>query len=143
MQGTPCRIATKTEDWESSGKRRLAAIHAYGSGGNNAHVLLEEAESPRERATERPGREFARQPYWFQSESPQPGTSGKAAEVLPFIREILAADGKPFDRETPLTELGLDSLSIAAFVKRDFCAVFDRPLRPFEKKTNELAMNAA
>jgi polyketide synthase PksN len=42
MENTPCQIARETESWEDSPHARLAALHSYGAGGNNAHVLLEE-----------------------------------------------------------------------------------------------------
>jgi polyketide synthase PksN len=42
MDNTPCRIARETENWEETPHARLAALHSYGAGGNNAHVLLEE-----------------------------------------------------------------------------------------------------
>ena len=38
----PCRLLTQTEEWHSKGKRRLAGLHSYGSGGNNAHLLIGE-----------------------------------------------------------------------------------------------------
>ncbi len=42
MQNMPCRVVTETESFESATHPRLAAFHSYGSGGNNAHVLIEE-----------------------------------------------------------------------------------------------------
>jgi len=42
MDNTPCRIVRETESWEDSSHVRLAALHSYGAGGNNAHLLLEE-----------------------------------------------------------------------------------------------------
>lgn len=42
MQNGPCKIVRENEVWKSKDYRRLAALHSYGSGGNNAHVLLEE-----------------------------------------------------------------------------------------------------
>ena len=44
MNNTPCRIVTDTESWEDAAYARLAAFHSYGSGGNNAHILLEEVQ---------------------------------------------------------------------------------------------------
>jgi len=44
----PCRIATTTQDWvapkDENGKTipRIAGIHAYGLGGTNAHLIIEE-----------------------------------------------------------------------------------------------------
>ncbi|MBA2653489.1 MAG: hypothetical protein H0U71_00280 [Gammaproteobacteria bacterium] len=41
LQGTPFRLLTDKEPWESNYPRR-AAINAFGFGGNNAHLILEE-----------------------------------------------------------------------------------------------------
>lgn len=118
MSGTPCRIATQTENWEAGSKPRLAAIHAYGSGGNNAHILLEDAQEKRRTVTDArqksPGYEFKKQRYWFQAAAAATGH----LDVLQFIRQTLGADAKDFDPSTPFTEQGLDSLSIAPFVSR-------------------------
>ena len=38
----PCRLATETEAWPKGKKPRLTGLHSYGSGGNNAHLLIEE-----------------------------------------------------------------------------------------------------
>ncbi len=38
----PCRLATENRPWPRQAQLRLAGLHAYGSGGNNAHLLLEE-----------------------------------------------------------------------------------------------------
>lgn len=120
MNGTPCRIAKETENWEAVGKPRLAAIHAYGSGGNNAHVLLEEAQENRRtmaEARQKSSRhEFKKQRYWFQAAAAASVTGHP--EVLQFIRQTLGAEAKDFDPSAPFTEQGLDSLSIAPFVSR-------------------------
>ena len=46
MSGKPCRLLTQSEEWRSKGKPRLAGLHSYGSGGNNAHLLISEVISP-------------------------------------------------------------------------------------------------
>lgn len=38
----PCRLLQETEDWLPKESPRLAGLHSYGSGGNNAHLLIEE-----------------------------------------------------------------------------------------------------
>ena len=38
----PCRLATETQEWAKGSIPRLAGLHSYGSGGNNAHILIEE-----------------------------------------------------------------------------------------------------
>ena len=42
VEGQPCELATETRDWPRGDCPRLAGLHSYGSGGNNAHILLEE-----------------------------------------------------------------------------------------------------
>src|SRR5262249_14290611 len=49
LDKTPFRLLTKSEPWESAGPRR-AAVSSFGFGGNDAHLIVEEAES----ATTRP-----------------------------------------------------------------------------------------
>src|SRR5439155_5337730 len=41
-ENQPCRLATKTEPWQPEDTPRLAGLHSYGLGGNNAHLLIEE-----------------------------------------------------------------------------------------------------
>ncbi len=43
---TPCRLLRETETWPAGPLPRLAGLHAYGTGGNNAHILLEEYRPP-------------------------------------------------------------------------------------------------
>ncbi len=120
-RGTPCRIATETEAWAPAGAPRLAAVHAYGSGGNNAHVLLEEPRENRRAAGDEPAvprRAFQAQRFWFQADASAAGPAPKGNEVLPFIRKALAPDANRFDADAPFSELGLDSLSVAPFVSR-------------------------
>jgi polyketide synthase PksN len=38
----PCRLAGETENWPQELYPRLAGLHSYGAGGNNAHILVEE-----------------------------------------------------------------------------------------------------
>lgn len=42
VRGKPCRLLTETETWFAKGRPRLAGLHSYGSGGNNAHLLVGE-----------------------------------------------------------------------------------------------------
>lgn len=46
-QGQPCRLLADTQSWPKSDDLRLAGLHSYGSGGNNAHILIEEYRKPR------------------------------------------------------------------------------------------------
>jgi acyl transferase domain-containing protein len=43
LEGTPLAIATERQPWPRSQERRLAGVSAFGFGGTNAHVILEEA----------------------------------------------------------------------------------------------------
>ena len=43
LDGTPIKIATENIPWPRGKKKRLAGISAFGFGGTNAHVILEEA----------------------------------------------------------------------------------------------------
>ena len=38
----PCRLVAETEHWPAGPTPRLAGLHSYGIGGNNAHLLVEE-----------------------------------------------------------------------------------------------------
>ena len=42
LEGQPCGLATHTRPWPKHELPRVAGLHAYGMGGNNAHVLIEE-----------------------------------------------------------------------------------------------------
>ncbi|CAM2011287.1 non-ribosomal peptide synthetase [Acanthopleuribacter pedis] len=48
--GTPCRLLQETESWPEQEQPRLAGLHAYGTGGNNAHILVEEYRAPQRAA---------------------------------------------------------------------------------------------
>nr|CBK62724.1 tmpA [Pseudoalteromonas sp. SANK 73390] len=40
-----CELATSTTNWPKKSTNRLAGIHSYGAGGNNAHLLIEGLDS--------------------------------------------------------------------------------------------------
>ncbi|MGH9348926.1 MAG: amino acid adenylation domain-containing protein, partial [Vicinamibacterales bacterium] len=45
-EGQPARFATHTEVWAPGDAPRLAGLHSFSAGGNNAHVLIEEYSPP-------------------------------------------------------------------------------------------------
>ncbi len=48
LEGQPCRLVRETEIWPKVIFPRLAGLHSYGAGGNNAHILVEEYKGWRE-----------------------------------------------------------------------------------------------
>jgi acyl transferase domain-containing protein/acyl carrier protein/trans-aconitate methyltransferase len=42
LNSEPCFPASKTESWPETSKPRVAGLHSYGAGGNNAHLLIAE-----------------------------------------------------------------------------------------------------
>ncbi len=76
--GQPCAPARDTEPWHTTGSLRLAGIHAYGAGGNNAHILIEEYRDAR---------------TVEQSTNPVilPISAESAAQRLTMVRQLLAA----------------------------------------------------
>ncbi len=47
MEQQPCRLLTQPEAWPKHDQPRLAGIHSYGLGGNNAHLLIGEYQVPK------------------------------------------------------------------------------------------------
>ncbi|MBW4563646.1 MAG: type I polyketide synthase [Mojavia pulchra JT2-VF2] len=56
LTNTTFSIPTETQEWPRGKERRLAGVSAFGFGGTNAHVILEEApvSAPEQRYVERP-----------------------------------------------------------------------------------------
>ncbi|MEI7063630.1 SDR family NAD(P)-dependent oxidoreductase [Dickeya chrysanthemi] len=139
----PCCLATETQAWPADDHPRLAAIHSYGSGGNNAHIVIEEY-----RGAQVAGADFPRaheplagEYYWFHPPVSQPSVSQTlpiddkpfspeknragdsaaeaSAELRATIGRLLGLKGASEDTDhQAFTDLGLDSVSVAAFVKR-------------------------
>ncbi|PYD40058.1 polyketide synthase [Serratia plymuthica] len=131
-QDTPCVFAKETQAWPAGEHPRIAAIHSYGSGGNNAHILIEEYRGAHPAGTEFPAASphyaFAREYCWFQlgvrptqaAHAPDARHLAEAeADVRATIARLLGMNG--VDDETcrqAFTDLGLDSVSVDAFVSR-------------------------
>ncbi len=47
----PLRVQRKLEPWGDNGHARFAGVNAFGFGGSNAHVVLEEAPAPTAEST--------------------------------------------------------------------------------------------
>jgi acyl transferase domain-containing protein/3-hydroxymyristoyl/3-hydroxydecanoyl-(acyl carrier protein) dehydratase len=61
LHGSPFRVQTEAEEWQVSGdKPRKAAVSAFGFGGINAHLLLEQWRPPASGITGAAGRQSAR-----------------------------------------------------------------------------------
>ncbi|UTH76430.1 SDR family NAD(P)-dependent oxidoreductase [Chromobacterium sp. IIBBL 290-4] len=54
LGGMPCRIAEQSDAWPS-GRERIAGVHSFGAGGNNAHILIEAYHEPAEEQSEQTG----------------------------------------------------------------------------------------
>jgi len=50
LEGMPLRVSSRAEPWDAP-QPRLAAVSAFGFGGNNAHVILEEPPAPGRRGS--------------------------------------------------------------------------------------------
>lgn len=130
MTDAPCRIIKETETWPDSEHPRLAAIHSYGSGGNNAHLLLEEVmeseQMPKAVHTPTP---FRLQKYWFKQNITNsktidsnsshnvtlPAINHQENEVIDEIRKLLGLEENQFDANTAFSSLGVDSAAVGIF----------------------------
>ena len=129
-----CRFTTATESWEKLAEPRLAALHSYGSSGNNAHVLVEEYQGKRQAEVDRQqklkGRPFDLKRHWFSLAAAPDGqcSDGQRSndiekgeiekKVLDAVLEALGQKNKAVAVDSPLTDLGVDSLSIGSLVSR-------------------------
>ncbi|OKP52616.1 polyketide synthase [Serratia marcescens] len=130
-QDTPCVFAKETQAWPAGERPRIAAIHSYGSGGNNAHILIEEYRGAHPAGAEFPAASphyaFARDRFWFQPRAgatqaecaPDARLGEVEADVRATIARLLGMNGVDDDTcRQAFTDLGLDSVSVAAFVSR-------------------------
>lgn len=117
--GQPCAPARSTEPWPDLGLPRLAGLHAYGAGGNNAHLLIEEYPHPR-RCRRVPDSPLALKEYWFDHLAHHPPieragqTEGPSEQAESMVRTWLSRY-----REVPPEQIDLD----AAFVDQGFSSI--------------------
>ncbi|NEZ65371.1 SDR family NAD(P)-dependent oxidoreductase [Leptolyngbyaceae cyanobacterium CCMR0082] len=125
-EAMPCRFTRETELWEQSSEPRLAALHSYGSGGNNAHVLLEDYQGAWQTTADRQqnfkGRPFELKRHWFPAIAKPLLTDiapGDLKEkILAVMLEALGQKNKASTIDVPFAELGVDSLSIGSLVSK-------------------------
>lgn len=137
-QDAPCGFAKETQAWPPGEHPRIAAIHSYGSGGNNAHILIEEYRGAHPAGAEFPAASpqyaFAREYCWFQPPVRQTQTdrdhdarnletaeavAEDEADVRATIGRLLGMNGADDEAyQQVFTDLGLDSVSVATFVSR-------------------------
>ncbi|MCK3853526.1 SDR family NAD(P)-dependent oxidoreductase [Pseudomonas sp. W2Jun17] len=148
--GQPCRLATHTVDWPRQATPRLAGLHSYGAGGNNAHILVEEY------VHQAPGRVVPSQaPLLFPLSAPTPALLALLAaqmhqalideptlclesvsDTLKFGREKFAAAVVIVAMERPglldvLAQLHTGDLTGAVVFAKDVAAPTDAALDPW------------
>lgn len=72
LEGSPFAIPTALEPWPVAEGRRIAGVSAFGFGGTNAHVIVEESPVPSSSSEVAPhaGHAFQRQRYWCADTGP-------------------------------------------------------------------------
>ncbi|MEU8918628.1 amino acid adenylation domain-containing protein [Streptomyces nigrescens] len=124
---SPFRVSTELRPWES-GTPRMAGVSAFGVGGTNAHVLLEEGPEDPASLPPAPARQrFERRRYWLEAGTPPaadgpglphagvPGGPGRTEGALEIFRTVLGmADVSP---EDDLYVRGGDSLTALRIVE--------------------------
>jgi 3-oxoacyl-(acyl-carrier-protein) synthase len=109
--GRPCRLLAQTEEWPGKGKPRLAGMHSYGSGGNNAHLLISEAINDAQTLLPKSNNSHARQPQLFVfSAKSQKILEKYGAEFVAFMASDEAADLRLEDIAFTL-QVGRDDMS--------------------------------
>ena len=149
--GQPGAPARDTEAWPSSGRPRLAGIHAYGAGGNNAHLLIEEYQEPAAaaRRPRLPGCAFALKDCWYDHlPHPTPANTGRKTDdangpdraesiVRALLGRYLEVDPEQVNLDAAFVDQGFNSMLVAEFASelRRQHAIQIEPARFFEFKT--------
>lgn len=126
--GQPCSPARVTEPWPASENPRLAGIHSYSAGGNNAHLLIQEyCKASNVKGLQRPrlpGHVFTLTDYWFDraprgtvevhSKAPV-DTACEVGEsiVRTLLSRYLAIPPEQVPMEASFVDLGFGSMLVA------------------------------
>jgi amino acid adenylation domain-containing protein len=103
--GQACTLATSTETWNRTKQPRLAALHSFGTGGNNAHILFEE----------------------YQATLPSPASRGRFPCIIPLSARnpgqlsAIVGNLKKHVDENP--GLGLDDVAFSLQTGREMMSV--------------------
>nr|WSX74772.1 acyltransferase domain-containing protein [Streptomyces sp. NBC_00899] len=123
---TPFRVPTALEDWPRGPHPRRAAVSAFGVGGTNAHVVLEEAPEPPQDPRPAP------QPHWrlLPLSARTPGALRGQADAL--ARHIERHDGLRLDDLAHTLRTGRPAMRLRSAVPvrtaRDAVAALRGPL---------------
>jgi acyl transferase domain-containing protein len=120
LAASPFYVCTQATPWETNGEPRRAGVSAFGLGGTNAHVVLEEAPAPE------PSDPPSREPQLLV-------LSAKTAEALQAATARLSESFESLTSFTSLTSFPLADLSWTLQTGR----------RPFEHRRFVVARNLA
>ena len=104
LDGSPFRLLDEPETWTSDGPRR-AAISAFGFGGNNAHLLVEEYQPAADAAVPAPRKPAPARPIAIVGLA---ATAADAADTGAFARVLFSGESRV--RRTDQIELSLEGL---------------------------------
>ena len=130
LQDTPFRVLNAAEDWSCEGQR-VAGLSAFGFGGNNAHLVLEEVdssharvESPSPQPTPRPsllrGRSEPREPMArLRGPSPRTRARGFNPRPLSVSGSWAGQSAHTEERSRPAQQEGAKRLAAAMAAERE------------------------
>ncbi|MGW9283881.1 beta-ketoacyl synthase N-terminal-like domain-containing protein, partial [Streptomyces diastaticus] len=137
----PFRVPTTLEEWPSTGRPRRAAVSAFGVGGTNAHVILEEA-PPVPAAPPRPEEDGRRLVLPLSARTPgalrgQAGALARRLEERPGLRLDDVAGALRSDRPALRHRLAVSATSVREAVDALRAAVPD--VRPVPDEAPKVA----